>query len=148
MGRHAGDIDDLGPVETNAHLLRYDSVHGRFPGEVKVKGDTIDVGFGPIKAGLAAAIAMTTSPAVVLFMTHETRAEGQVTERASGTLSISRPNRFRWDYQQPYAQTIVADGVPHALTEGACTGSQRAEWSLLHHATRRFLRWVQVRYLL
>jgi glyceraldehyde 3-phosphate dehydrogenase len=42
-------INDLGPVETNAHLLRYDSVHGRFPGEVKVKGDTIDVGLGPIK---------------------------------------------------------------------------------------------------
>jgi len=32
-------INDLGPVETNAHLLRYDSVHGRFPGEVKVDGD-------------------------------------------------------------------------------------------------------------
>jgi glyceraldehyde 3-phosphate dehydrogenase len=42
-------INDLGPVETNAHLLRYDSVHGRFPGAVKVEGDTIDVGFGPIK---------------------------------------------------------------------------------------------------
>jgi glyceraldehyde 3-phosphate dehydrogenase len=42
-------INDLGPVETNAHLVRYDSVHGRFPGEVKVAGDTIDVGRGPIK---------------------------------------------------------------------------------------------------
>jgi glyceraldehyde 3-phosphate dehydrogenase len=42
-------INDLGPVETNAHLLRYDSVHGRFPGEVKVAGDMIDVGLGPIK---------------------------------------------------------------------------------------------------
>ena len=42
-------INDLGPVETNAHLLRYDSVHGRFPQEVKVDGDTIDVGRGPIK---------------------------------------------------------------------------------------------------
>jgi glyceraldehyde 3-phosphate dehydrogenase len=42
-------INDLGPVETNAHLLRFDSVHGRFPGEVKVSGDTIDVGTGPIK---------------------------------------------------------------------------------------------------
>ncbi|MDX2157576.1 MAG: type I glyceraldehyde-3-phosphate dehydrogenase [Hyphomicrobiaceae bacterium] len=42
-------INDLGPVETNAHLLRYDSVHGRFPYEVKVNGDTIDVGRGPIK---------------------------------------------------------------------------------------------------
>lgn len=42
-------INDLGPVETNAHLLRFDSVHGRFPGEVKVDGDSIDVGAGPIK---------------------------------------------------------------------------------------------------
>jgi len=42
-------INDLGPVETNAHLLRYDSVHGRFPAQVKVAGNTIDVGYGPIK---------------------------------------------------------------------------------------------------
>ena len=42
-------INDLGPVETNAHLLQFDSVHGRFPVEVKVDGDTIDVGRGPIK---------------------------------------------------------------------------------------------------
>ncbi len=42
-------INDLGPVETNAHLLRFDSVHGRFPHEVKVDGDTIDAGRGPIK---------------------------------------------------------------------------------------------------
>ncbi|WP_296580446.1 type I glyceraldehyde-3-phosphate dehydrogenase [Xanthobacter sp.] len=42
-------INDLGPVETNAHLFRFDSVHGRFSGEVKVAGDTIDVGRGPIK---------------------------------------------------------------------------------------------------
>jgi len=37
-------INDLGPVETNAHLLRYDSVHGRFPHEVKVVGDSIGIG--------------------------------------------------------------------------------------------------------
>lgn len=42
-------INDLGPVETNAHLVRYDTVHGRFPHEVKVANDTIDVGAGPIK---------------------------------------------------------------------------------------------------
>lgn len=42
-------INDLGPVETNAHLLRFDSIHGRFPGEVKVAGDTIDIGEGLIK---------------------------------------------------------------------------------------------------
>src|SRR6201994_1427858 len=42
-------INDLAPPETNAHLLRFDSVHGRFPGEVTVTGDTIDCGIGPIK---------------------------------------------------------------------------------------------------
>ncbi len=42
-------INDLGPVETNAHLVQYDSVHGRFPHEVKTTNDTIDVGLGPIK---------------------------------------------------------------------------------------------------
>src|ERR1700674_960741 len=42
-------VSDLAPVETNAHLLRFDSVHGRFPGEVKVAGDSIDCGTGPIK---------------------------------------------------------------------------------------------------
>jgi glyceraldehyde 3-phosphate dehydrogenase len=42
-------INDLGPVETNAHLLRYDSVHGRFPGTVTVDGDTIDAGMGKMK---------------------------------------------------------------------------------------------------
>ena len=42
-------INDLGPVETNAHLVRYDSVHGKFPGTVTVDGDTIDVGRGPIR---------------------------------------------------------------------------------------------------
>ncbi len=42
-------INDLGDVKTNAHLLRYDSVHGRFPGEVKIEGDSIDIGRGKIK---------------------------------------------------------------------------------------------------
>ena len=42
-------INDLGPVETNAHLLRYDSVHGKFPATVTTGTDTIDVGRGPIR---------------------------------------------------------------------------------------------------
>src|SRR3984885_11918376 len=42
-------INDLAPVETNAHLLRYDSVHGRFPREVTVKGNSINCGNGAIK---------------------------------------------------------------------------------------------------
>ena len=42
-------INDLGPVETNAHLFRFDSVHGRFSGEVRTTASTIDVGRGPIE---------------------------------------------------------------------------------------------------
>ena len=42
-------INDLGPVETNAHLLRFDSVHGRFPNQVKTTATTIDAGTGPIE---------------------------------------------------------------------------------------------------
>lgn len=42
-------INDLGPVATSAHLLRYDSVHGRYPGKVEASEDAIDVGYGPIK---------------------------------------------------------------------------------------------------
>ncbi len=42
-------INDLGSVELNAHLLRYDSTHGRFPGEIKTSEDSMDLGSGPIK---------------------------------------------------------------------------------------------------
>lgn len=42
-------LNDLGPVETNAHLLRYDSVHGRFPHEVTTGPDWIDAGRGRMK---------------------------------------------------------------------------------------------------
>jgi len=52
IGRRGVDvvaINDLGPVETNAHLMQYDSIHGRFPREVKTTNDMIDVGLGPIK---------------------------------------------------------------------------------------------------
>jgi len=42
-------INAAGPIETNAHLLRYDSVHGRFPGVIKTEGNSLDLGQGPIR---------------------------------------------------------------------------------------------------
>jgi glyceraldehyde 3-phosphate dehydrogenase len=42
-------INATGPIETNAHLLRYDSIHGRFGADVRVSGDTMDLGRGPMK---------------------------------------------------------------------------------------------------
>ena len=46
---HVIAINDLGSIEDNAHMLKYDSVHGRFPGTVTTTSDALDVGFGPIK---------------------------------------------------------------------------------------------------
>lgn len=42
-------INATGPIETNAHLLKYDSVHGRFAGDIKVAGNTMDLGRGPME---------------------------------------------------------------------------------------------------
>lgn len=42
-------INATGPIETNAHLLKYDSVHGRFAGQIRVNGNTLDLGQGPIE---------------------------------------------------------------------------------------------------
>ena len=42
-------VNDLGPVETNAHLLQFDSVHGRFPHAVTVNGDSISIGSDQFK---------------------------------------------------------------------------------------------------
>ncbi|AJE46280.1 type I glyceraldehyde-3-phosphate dehydrogenase [Celeribacter indicus] len=42
-------INATGPIETNAHLLKYDSVHGRFGGTVRIEGNTMDIGHGPMQ---------------------------------------------------------------------------------------------------
>ena len=44
-------INDLGPVATNVHLLKYDSVHGRFPGEVTAGDNWMDIGRGETPRG-------------------------------------------------------------------------------------------------
>ena len=42
-------VNDLAPLDQLAHLLEFDSVHGRFPGPIRVEGDSMDIGFGPIR---------------------------------------------------------------------------------------------------
>ncbi|WP_299896797.1 type I glyceraldehyde-3-phosphate dehydrogenase [uncultured Ruegeria sp.] len=42
-------VNATGPLETSAHLLKYDSVHGRFPREVAIEGNTMDLGRGPMQ---------------------------------------------------------------------------------------------------
>lgn len=42
-------VNATGPIETNAHLLKYDSIHGRFGGTVTIEGNTMDIGHGPMQ---------------------------------------------------------------------------------------------------
>jgi len=54
QAKRTGDVqivalNDLGDVKTNVHLTRYDTVHGKFPGEVKVDGDSMNVNGDHIK---------------------------------------------------------------------------------------------------
>lgn len=42
-------INATGPLETAAHLIKYDSIHGRFPHEINISNDTMDLGRGPIR---------------------------------------------------------------------------------------------------
>ena len=46
---HVTKINATGPIQTNAHLLKYDSTHGRFAGDIVVENDTLDIGYGPVK---------------------------------------------------------------------------------------------------
>ncbi|GAB4539348.1 MAG: type I glyceraldehyde-3-phosphate dehydrogenase [Ruegeria sp.] len=42
-------VNATGPLETSAHLLKYDSIHGRFPREISISGNTMDLGRGPMQ---------------------------------------------------------------------------------------------------
>ena len=45
---HVTKINATGPIQTNAHLLKYDSTHGRFAGDIVIEKDTLDIGYGPV----------------------------------------------------------------------------------------------------
>ena len=106
-------INDLGPVETNAHLLRYDSVHGRFPGTVKVEGDTIDVGFGPIKVTAI-------------------RDPGQLPHKALGVeIALECTGLFN---KKDKAAAHLAAGARKVLVSAPCDGADRTVvYGVNHH---------------
>ena len=113
-------INDLGPVETNAHLLRFDSVHGRFPGTVTVKGDTISVGNGAIKVtaerdpaklpwkDLGVDIALECTG----IFTAKDKASAHLTAGAKRVL-VSAPGRRRRPHGRLRRQPRQADQGPH-----------------------------------
>ena len=46
---HVTKINATGSIQTNAHLLKYDSTHGRFASDIVIKNDTFVIGYGPVK---------------------------------------------------------------------------------------------------
>jgi glyceraldehyde 3-phosphate dehydrogenase len=133
-------INDLGPVETNAHLFRYDSVHGRFPGEVKVAGDTIDVGFGPIKvtaerdpsklphAELGVDIAFECTG----IFTAKDKASAHLTAGAKRVL-VSAPadNADKTIVYKVNCDTLTADDI--VVSNGSCTTNALAPVAKVLH---------------
>ena len=121
-------INDLGPVETNAHLLRFDSVHGRFPHEVKVEGDTIDVGRGPIKVTAIKDPAMLPHGALGVDVAMECTGIFTTREKASAHLNAGA-KRVLVSAPADGADLTVVYGVNHdkltgrhlVVSNGSCT---------------------------
>ena len=86
-------INDLGPVETNAHLLRFDSVHGRFPGTVTVEGDTINLGNGKIKVSAERDPSKLPWKALGVDIAMECTGSGHERSRSATDARWSRPGR-------------------------------------------------------
>src|SRR6478609_5407752 len=121
-------INDLGPVETNAHLLRYDSVHGRFPGTVTVEGDSISLGNGKIKVSAERdpsklpwkQLGVDIAPACTGIFTAKDKAEAHLTAGAKRVL-VSAPSDG--------ADATIVYGVNHdkltrehlVVSNGSCT---------------------------
>jgi glyceraldehyde 3-phosphate dehydrogenase len=119
-------INATGPIETNAHLLKYDSVHGRFPGTVRVEGNTMDLGRGPIR------VMSTYNPEeldwegvdVVLECT------GKFNERDKAAVHLGRgAKRVLVSAPAKHADKTVVYGVNHrtlglehlVVSNGSCT---------------------------
>ena len=119
-------INATGPIATNAHLLKYDSVHGRFPGQIRVEGDTLDLGQGPIR------VASTYDPGqldwdgidVVLECTGKFNSRDKAAihlERGARRVLVSAPAK-RADNTIVYGvnHRTLTD-AHHVVSNGSCT---------------------------
>src|SRR5438477_59867 len=121
-------INDLGPVETNAHLLRFDSVHGRFPGTVTVEGDSISLGDGKIK--VSAERDPTKLPWKALGVDIALECTGIFTARDKATLHLTAgAKRVLVSAPADNADATIVYGVNHdkltrdhkVVSNGSCT---------------------------
>ena len=121
-------INDLGPVETNAHLLRFDSVHGRFPGNVTVEGDSIELGKGKIK--VTAVRDPATLPWKELGIDIALECTGIFTAKAKATAHLTAgAKRVLVSAPSDGADATIVYGVNHdkltkdhlVVSNGSCT---------------------------
>ena len=123
-------INDLFSAKDNAHLLRYDSVHGRFPGEVKVEGDSIDVGYGPDQgAGRARSQEAAVEGARTSTSSWSARASSPTSEKAAAHLEAGA-KRVLVSAPSKGADLTVVYGVNHDKLDGRAQGGLER---LLHH---------------
>ena len=119
-------INATGPIATNAHLLKYDSVHGRFPGQIRVEGDTLDLGQGPIR------VASTYDPAELDWTGVDVVLEctGKFNSRDAAAIHLDRgARRVLVSAPARRADNTVVYGVNHrtltdahrVVSNGSCT---------------------------
>src|ERR1700692_4145497 len=121
-------INDLGPVETNAHLLRYDSVHGRFPGTVTVDGDSISLGNGKIKVSAARDPSRLPWKELGVGIARECPRISTAKEKASAHLTAGA-KRVLVSAPADHADATIVYGVNHdklskdhlVVSNGSCT---------------------------
>ena len=123
-------INDLGSVEANAHLFRYDSVHGRFPGQVEVQGDSITVRhngrtYGPIR------VSAERDPAKVPYRGIDVAMEctGRFTSKAAASALISGAGARKVLVSAP------ADGVDATIVFGVNEKAITKEMTVISNAS-------------
>ena len=148
-------INDLGSVEANAHLFRYDSVHGRFPGEVEVSGDAITIRlngrtYGPIK------VTAEREPAKVPYQGVDVAMEctGRFTSKASAQALIQGAGARKVLISAPAdgVDATVVYGVNHhvvtpgmtVISNASCTTNCLAPMAMVLHETFGILRGFMV----
>ena len=123
-------INDLGPVEANAHLLRFDSVHGRFPGTVTVDGDSISLGDGNSKIKVTAHRDPSTLPWKELGVDIALECTGIFSAKAKASAHLAAgAKRVLVSAPSDGADATIVYGVNHdtltrdhlVVSNGSCT---------------------------
>jgi glyceraldehyde 3-phosphate dehydrogenase len=119
-------VNDLAPPATNAHLLRYDSVHGRFPGTVRLEGDRMDIGRGPIRVTAERDLAKLPWRELEVDIVLECTGAFTSKEKASGHLTAGA---------RKVLISAPGEGADLTVVYGVNHGALKAEHSVVSNAS-------------